>query len=118
MRKVIGKSPGRVTKCAATIEFRRDGTVATSYDGRESVSSFTFRSHSWPRACTIEVGAVTCAARAGNSFGEEEAGGTVGAGGVEDIHDSWQNTTPQSEAATLLHELDVSSWWCCYLLIM
>lgn len=44
-----------MTKCAATVEFRRDGTVATSFDGRESVSEFTFRAHAWPRACTIEV---------------------------------------------------------------
>lgn len=54
-QKVIGKPPGRVTKCAATVEFRRDGTVATSFDGRETVSDFTFRAHAWPRACTIEV---------------------------------------------------------------
>lgn len=30
--------------------------MATSFDGRESVSDFTFRAHAWPRACTIEVG--------------------------------------------------------------
>lgn len=53
--KVIGKPPGQVTRCAATIEFRRDGTVVTSFDGRESVSDFNFRAHAWPRACTIEV---------------------------------------------------------------
>ncbi|CAN0487830.1 unnamed protein product, partial [Ectocarpus sp. 12 AP-2014] len=53
-QKVVGKPPGRVTKCAATVEFRRDGTVATSFDGRETVSDFTFRAHAWPRACTIE----------------------------------------------------------------
>ena len=53
--KVIGKLPRRVTRCAATVEFRRDGTVATSFEGRETVSEFTFRSHSWPRTCTIEV---------------------------------------------------------------
>ncbi|CAN0335644.1 unnamed protein product, partial [Hapterophycus canaliculatus] len=52
--QIIGKPPGRLTKCAATVEFRRDGTVATSFDGRESVSDFTFRAHAWPRACTIE----------------------------------------------------------------
>ncbi|CAM9732899.1 unnamed protein product [Ectocarpus sp. 4 AP-2014] len=54
IEQVIGKPPGRVTKCAATVEFRRDGTVATSFDGRETVSDFTFRAHAWPRACTIE----------------------------------------------------------------
>ncbi|CAM9177162.1 unnamed protein product [Pylaiella littoralis] len=54
IEQIIGKPPGRVTKCAATVEFRRDGTVATSFDGRESVSDFTFRAHAWPRACTIE----------------------------------------------------------------
>ncbi|CAN0600738.1 unnamed protein product [Ectocarpus sp. 12 AP-2014] len=55
IEQVVGKPPGRVTKCAATVEFRRDGTVATSFDGRETVSDFTFRAHAWPRACTIEV---------------------------------------------------------------
>ncbi|CBJ31970.1 conserved unknown protein [Ectocarpus siliculosus] len=54
IEQVVGKPPGRVTKCAATVEFRRDGTVATSFDGRETVSDFTFRAHAWPRACTIE----------------------------------------------------------------
>ncbi|CAM9411075.1 unnamed protein product [Scytosiphon promiscuus] len=54
IEQIVGKPPGRVTKCAATVEFRRDGTVATSFDGRESVSDFTFRAHAWPRACTIE----------------------------------------------------------------
>ncbi|CAN0152776.1 unnamed protein product, partial [Ascophyllum nodosum] len=54
IEQVIGKLPRRVTRCAATVEFRRDGTVATSFEGRETVSEFTFRSHSWPRTCTIE----------------------------------------------------------------
>lgn len=54
-QKVIGKAPGRLTRCAATIEFRRDGKVVTSFNGRESVSDFSFRAHAWPRSCTIEV---------------------------------------------------------------
>lgn len=53
--QVIGKAPGRLTRCAATIEFRRDGKVVTSFNGRETASDFSFRAHAWPRACTIEV---------------------------------------------------------------
>eukprot|EP00904_Undaria_pinnatifida_P001504 jgi/Undpi1/11354/HiC_scaffold_30.g13651.m1 len=54
IEQVIGKAPGRLTRCAATIEFRRDGKVVTSFNGRESVSDFSFRAHAWPRSCTIE----------------------------------------------------------------
>ncbi|CAM9704581.1 unnamed protein product, partial [Chrysoparadoxa australica] len=45
---------GREERSAATIELRRDGTVVTRYEGREVVTDFIFKRHSWPRACTIE----------------------------------------------------------------
>ncbi|CAM9702094.1 unnamed protein product [Choristocarpus tenellus] len=56
--QVIGKPPGEVQKCAATVELRRDGTVVTTFRGREFVSEYTFRAHAWPRACSIEFEAV------------------------------------------------------------
>jgi hypothetical protein len=43
--------------CVATIELRRDGTVRTRYRGEEMITDYTFRQHSWPRACTIEFDA-------------------------------------------------------------
>ncbi|CAN0058884.1 unnamed protein product, partial [Discosporangium mesarthrocarpum] len=56
--KVVGKPAGRAGKCAATVEFRSDGTVMTTFRGQEFVSEYTFRAHAWPRVCTIEFEAV------------------------------------------------------------
>jgi hypothetical protein len=39
----------REQQCVATIELRRDGTVVTRFNGKELVSDYVFKKHSWPR---------------------------------------------------------------------
>jgi hypothetical protein len=40
---------GGATACVATLELRRGGALATRFRGRELLSDFVFRAHSWPR---------------------------------------------------------------------
>ncbi|CAN0060510.1 unnamed protein product, partial [Phaeothamnion confervicola] len=57
LEQQLGRPPGRVQRSAATVGFRRDGTVAVHYDGVEMLTEFKFYPRRWPRACSIEFDA-------------------------------------------------------------
>jgi hypothetical protein len=63
----VSERPGELERCEATVEFRKDGSVVTFFEGRELVSEFLFKERQWPRSCILEVrpggamrAAVTC----------------------------------------------------------
>ena len=48
------KVRSKVITCPATIEFLKNGTVLTFFNGKEYLSEYTFTENSWPQSCKIQ----------------------------------------------------------------
>jgi hypothetical protein len=43
-----------ILDCPATIEFLRNGTAITKFNGKTYSSTYTFKENKWPKSCRIE----------------------------------------------------------------
>lgn len=56
----INVSDGVIINFPATIQFLRDGSVKTNFEGKEFTSKFEFTENKWPRKCLIKFDAQAC----------------------------------------------------------